>query len=60
MKDSPVGIVKEKPSVATYDFSDLKCQLDILGLKSNSSSNKLTIEFKDEEQIKELLIQLNK
>ena len=49
--------IKTSPS---YDFSELKDKLKSLGLKSNSSKNKLSIEFKDENQIEEFLNYLSK
>lgn len=48
---------KTSPS---YDFSELKDKLKSLGFKSNSSKNKLSIEFRDENQIEEFLDYLSK
>ena len=48
---------KTSPS---YDFSELKDKLKSLGLKSNSSKNKLSIEFEDENKIEEFLNLLSK
>ena len=42
-------------SVPSYDFSDVKEKLKSLGFKSNSSKNKLSIEFNDENKIEEFL-----
>lgn len=48
---------KTSPS---YDFSELKDKLKSLGFKSNSSKNKLSIEFEDENKIEEFLNHLSK
>jgi ParB family transcriptional regulator, chromosome partitioning protein len=42
-------------TVPSYDFSDVKEKLNSLGFKSNSSKNKLSIEFEDENKIEEFL-----
>jgi len=51
--DKPKVIKKEK--VNSYDFSYVKNRFDTLGLKSKTSQNKLTIEFDNEDQIKEFM-----
>lgn len=48
---------KTSPS---YDFSEVKEKLNSLGFKSNSSKNKLSIEFEDENKIEEFLNLLSK
>jgi len=55
------GMKNDEPKVVTklktlsYDFSNLSNRFETLGLKSKTSSNKLTIEFKNEKQIEEFL-----
>lgn len=54
MKDveSPTPKKQEKKS---YDFSDIKNRFEVLGFKSKSSNNKLTIEFDSDTEIEEFL-----
>ncbi len=51
--DEPKVVAKLK--TLSYDFSNLSNRFETLGLKSKTSSNKLTIEFKNEKQIEEFL-----
>jgi ParB family chromosome partitioning protein len=44
----------------TYDFSELRKRMDILGFRCKSSKNQFTIEFNNEEEIESLLSYLNK
>lgn len=60
IKDAtPSKTTDSKPSIS-YDFSDAKELLRSLGFKSNSSKNKLSIEFEDEDHIEEFLNYLSK
>ncbi len=51
--DEPVKT--KKVSQIKYDFSNIKNRFDALGLKSKTTNNKLTIEFDNENQIKDFL-----
>jgi ParB family chromosome partitioning protein len=42
-----------KATAVSYDFSDLKDRLKVLGFKAKSSQNKITVEFDDESQVEE-------
>ena len=44
---------QEKPALVNYNFSELKETINSLGFNAKSSSNKITIEFDNENQIKE-------
>lgn len=48
-------LAAHKEPVKSYDFSKIKNKLNFLGLVSNSSRNKLTIEFLNETQVEEFL-----
>ncbi|MFA6190844.1 MAG: ParB/RepB/Spo0J family partition protein [Sulfurimonas sp.] len=48
-------ILGDKEIVKSYDFSKIKNEFNSLGYKTNSSRNKLTIEFESESQVKEFL-----
>ncbi|MFA6138310.1 MAG: ParB/RepB/Spo0J family partition protein [Sulfurimonas sp.] len=48
-------ILGDKEIVKPYDFSKVKNRFSSLGFKTNSSRNKLTIEFESEAQVEELL-----
>ncbi len=56
--DKPLSV--KKNDVISYDFSDIKDRFNSLGYKVNSSKNRLTIEFKDEDQIESFLNYLSK
>jgi len=43
----------KKSTSSSYDFSNLKEKLNLLGFKTKASQNKITVEFDDEGQIKE-------
>ena len=43
-----------------YNFSTVEAKFNEIGFKTKSSGNKLTIEFKNEQQIEELLAKLSK
>ena len=43
-----------------YDLSEIKERFDFTGLKTKISKNRLTLEFENESQITELLLQLSK
>ena len=45
----------KKPELKSYDFSDLQDKLNFLGFKAKTSSNKITIEFDNENHIDEFL-----
>lgn len=51
---------KNTKTSPSYDFTELKDKLKSLGLKSNSSKNKLSIEFEDENKVEEFLNYLSK
>ncbi|MFT7003316.1 MAG: ParB family chromosome partitioning protein, partial [Sulfurimonas sp.] len=56
---------EKKPSVIEnnfieYDFSDIKDRFNVLGLKTKTSKNKLTIEFDNESQITDFLQHISK
>ena len=51
---------RESKVTNKYDFSSVVEKFTILGLKTKSSNNKLTIEFQNETQIKDILEQLSK
>ncbi len=57
-EDNQPTIYKEV--VKSYDFSKIKSKLNVLGLKTSSSKNKLTIEFVSETQIEEFLNNFSK
>ncbi len=48
-------ILGDKEIVKSYDFFKIKNELNSLGYKTNSSRNKLTIEFESEAQVKQFL-----
>ncbi|MDQ7045322.1 MAG: ParB/RepB/Spo0J family partition protein [Sulfurimonas sp.] len=48
-------ITAQKPVEKLYDFSHLQNKLNSLGLKTKTSSNKVTIEFDNEDQINKFL-----
>lgn len=54
MKSSETPEIKKSKQVS-YDFSNIQNKFNTLGLKAKSSSNKLTIEFENEEQIGDFL-----
>jgi len=49
-----------KTSYVEYNFSDIKERFDMMGLKTKTSKNKLTIEFDDESQINDFLSYISK
>ncbi len=49
-----------KSNAVAYDFSNIKDKINSLGFKAKTSNKSLTIEFANEDQIKELLTLLSK
>ena len=45
----------KKPSIDTYNFDNLKTKFASFGLKTKTSTNKVTIEFDNEDQINDFL-----
>jgi ParB family chromosome partitioning protein len=54
MKSTSV-VKPNKKSKISYDFSNIKTKFDSLGIKMKTSTNKLTVEFDNEDQIQEFL-----
>ncbi|MDD5717826.1 MAG: ParB/RepB/Spo0J family partition protein [Sulfuricurvum sp.] len=52
---SPLAAQRDSSSVEELDFSSLKKHLDLLGYKSGTKGYRLTIEFKDNDQIESFL-----
>lgn len=59
MKEAKVSPPKQKER-SSYDFSLLQERFETLGYRSKFSQNKVTIEFKDEEQIEKFLLYFQK
>ena len=51
---------KENVTSEIYNFADIEDKLEIFGLKTKSSKNKLTIEFDNKTKIEEFLLQISK
>ena len=47
--------VSKKDTLPSYDFSDVQDAFNYLGFKSKSSDNKITIQFDNENQVKDFL-----
>ncbi|MCW8894223.1 ParB/RepB/Spo0J family partition protein [Sulfurimonas sp.] len=55
MKSNKSNFSDKKVEVESYNFSDVKNKLTSLGFKVKTSNKSLTIEFNDEDQIKDFL-----
>ena len=55
LKEEKQSSLDKKSTSPKYDFSDLKDAFDYLGFKSKSVDDKITIQFDNENQIKEFL-----
>ena len=53
-------VISNKPVVESYDFDDVKYRCDMLGLNVKSLNNKITLEFKSQDEVDEFLNYLSK
>jgi ParB family chromosome partitioning protein len=53
-------VTSTKPTLESYDFDDVKDRFDILGFNAKSSNNKITLEFKSQDEVNKFLDYLSK
>ena len=53
-------VISTKEPVESYDFDDVKNKCDMLGLSVKSANNKITLEFKSQDEVNKFLKYLSK